>query len=87
MARPPRLDFAGDRVAVRVTPRASAERIEAVEGPEGPSVRVWVTAPPENGKANAAVLKLLARALGVPPSALTVEQGAASRNKVIRIAR
>jgi uncharacterized protein YggU (UPF0235/DUF167 family) len=87
VTRAPRIAFAGDALAVRVTPRASAERLTLEEGPDGLVVRVWVTAPPEDGKANAAVLKLLAKALGLPKSALTVAQGAASRDKLIRIAR
>jgi uncharacterized protein (TIGR00251 family) len=87
MTKPPRLDFDGDTFAVRVTPRASSDRIETCDGPEGRMFLVRVTAPPEKGKANAAVLKLLARALGVPVSALVVAQGATIRNKIVRIAR
>jgi len=84
------VDARSDRVetiGVRVTPRAAFERVEIEDGPEGRRARVWVTVPPEGGKANAAVLALLAKALGVPKSALSVAQGAASRDKVIRIAR
>lgn len=70
------------RIAVRVTPRASADRIEA--RPDG-SVQAWVTAPPADGAANAAVIALVARALGVPKSALTLARGAASREKVLQL--
>lgn len=87
MRRPARLTVAGDTLAVRVTPRAAAERLVVEDGPDGPVVRVYVTVPPQDGKANAAVIALLARALGLPKSALSVAQGAASRDKVIRIRR
>jgi uncharacterized protein YggU (UPF0235/DUF167 family) len=82
-ARPDRAEI----IAVRVTPRAASARVEIEDGPHGRRARVWVTVPPEDGKANAAVLALLAKALGVPKSALSVAQGAASRDKTIRIAR
>lgn len=50
----------------------------------GPLLRVRVAAPPDGGKANAAVLKLVARALGVPKSALSIERGVALRDKLVR---
>lgn len=67
---------------VRVTPRAS---VNAVRVDEGGAIRVSVTCVPENGKANAAVIKLLARAIGVPKSRLTLIRGATSRDKSFRI--
>lgn len=45
-----------------------------------------VTAPPEDGKANAAVCKLLAKALGVPKSAVVVTRGESSRHKTVEVA-
>ncbi|OUD08851.1 hypothetical protein BVC71_09005 [Marivivens niveibacter] len=71
----------GAMIALRVTPKASRDRITV----EGDQIRVYVTAVPENGKANAAVVKLLAKALGVPKSRLTVLKGVTSRDKVIQI--
>lgn len=71
----------GAEIAVRVTPRASRNRIDA--GADG--LRVYVTTVPEDGKANAAVQKLLAKALGVPKSALTLTRGQTARDKVFRI--
>lgn len=71
----------GARLSVRVTPKASRARIEA--GPEG--LKVYVTVPPEDGKANAAVIKLLAKALGIAPSRLSLATGAGSRQKVFAI--
>lgn len=45
----------------------------------------WVTAPPDKGRANAALIELLADALGVPASAISLESGAGSRLKRLRI--
>jgi len=67
-------------LTVRVTPRAASERIVIEDG-----VRVYVTAPPEGGKANAAVQKLLARALGRPKSAVVLIRGETARTKTFRI--
>jgi uncharacterized protein (TIGR00251 family) len=67
-------------LALRVTPKASADRIVI----DGTTVRVYVTTAPEDGKANAAVVKLLAKALGVPKSSLHIVRGEASRDKVVR---
>jgi uncharacterized protein YggU (UPF0235/DUF167 family) len=48
-------------------------------------IRVYVTTVPEDGKANAAVQKILAKALGIPKSRLTLIRGQTSRDKVFRI--
>jgi uncharacterized protein (TIGR00251 family) len=69
---------------VRVTPRASRERIEGFDA-EG-VLRVRVTAPPTDGAANKAVMKLLADALGVPSRDVVLVSGAASRMKVFDVA-
>ncbi|MEZ5720557.1 MAG: DUF167 domain-containing protein [Paracoccaceae bacterium] len=71
----------GAELAVRVTPRAARNAVE--DGPQG--LRVSVTAPPEDGKANKAVAKLLGDALGVAKSRLTLLRGATSRDKVFRL--
>lgn len=71
----------GARIAVRVTPKASRARI--VE--DGEVLRVYVTEPPADGRANAAVQKALARALGVPKTSLTLVSGAGARDKVFRL--
>ena len=68
----------GARIAVRATPRASRDRIEAGNG----ELRVYVTAPPDKGKANTAIRTLLARAIGVPKTRLRLVSGALSREKV-----
>jgi uncharacterized protein YggU (UPF0235/DUF167 family) len=75
------LSAPGTEIALRVTPRASRDRIVA----DGDVLRVYVTCVPEDGKANAAVLKLLARALGVPKSRLDIVRGHSARDKVVRV--
>ena len=68
-------------IAVRVTPKASRNRIVIEDG----QIRVYVTTVPEDGKANAAVQKLLAKALGLPKSRLTLIRGQTARDKVFRV--
>ena len=67
---------------VRVTTRSSKPRV-VVE--EDGRYSVYVSCAPEKGKANAAVVKALARHLGVPPSALEVTAGGKSRDKTIKV--
>jgi uncharacterized protein (TIGR00251 family) len=76
----------GERVSftVRVTPRAAANR---VGGEREGALLVRVTAPPVEGKANDAVVELLAEALGVPRSTVRVESGAAARTKRVSVPR
>ena len=71
----------GATLSCRVTPRASRDAID--RDPDG--LRIHVTAVPENGKANAAVVKILAKALGIPKSRLTLVRGETGRDKVFRI--
>ena len=70
-------------VALRVTPRSSRDAIEGADD-EG-AIRVRVTAAPADGAANEAVIKLLAKTLGVPKGAVTLVAGATSRHKRLRI--
>jgi uncharacterized protein YggU (UPF0235/DUF167 family) len=76
------LALPGAEIAVRVTPRAGREAMTVEDG----AIRIRVTAVPEDGKANAAVQRLLARALGVAPGRLALVRGAAARDKVFRVA-
>lgn len=69
-------------MSVRVTPGASRDAVKIVDG----AVHLRVTAPPADGAANEAVLRLLAAALGRPPSDLTLLRGATARIKLIAIA-
>jgi uncharacterized protein (TIGR00251 family) len=65
-------------VSVRVTPRAKRNEIgDVVNG----LLQIRTTAPPADGKANKAVIKLLAEFVDVPPSRVTLLRGATSRNK------
>lgn len=73
----------GTEFAVRVTPKASRNRI-TVEGTP-PLIRVYVTTVPEAGKATAMVIKLLAKAIGVAKSDLELVRGAKDRTKVFRV--
>jgi uncharacterized protein (TIGR00251 family) len=65
-------------VSVRVTPRAKRNE---VGGLVNGMLQIRTTAPPADGKANKAVIKLLADFIGVAPSRITLLRGAASRNK------
>lgn len=71
----------GAEIAVRVTPRASRNAVVQ----DGDVLRVYVTVPPEGGKANAAVVKLLAKTLGIAKSRLTLLRGQSAREKVFRV--
>lgn len=67
---------------VRVTPRAGRNEIA---GERDGVLLVRVTAPPEGGRANMAVCRLIARALRIAPSRVKVARGAGSRDKVLRV--
>jgi uncharacterized protein (TIGR00251 family) len=76
----------GVTLAVRLTPKAGRERIEGLRAtPDGEVLAVAVTAPPEDGKANAALSALLAKSLRLPKSAVRVTRGGKSRNKTVTI--
>ena len=70
------------RIEIRVQPRASRNTITGLK--DG-ILRIRVTAPPVNGQANAAVIALLAEALGVPKSAIRLIRGASSREKLLEV--
>jgi uncharacterized protein len=67
---------------VRLQPRA---RREEVVGERAGAVVIRVTAPPVDGRANAALCAFVARAAGVPPSRVSVVRGHGSRDKVVRV--
>ncbi len=91
-ALPPRAELerlidAQGYLTVRATPNAAANEIR-LPAPGAPGVvNLRTTATPEDGKANDAVLALLAKALDCPRSTLTLVRGATARNKVIHVAR
>jgi uncharacterized protein YggU (UPF0235/DUF167 family) len=68
----------GQEITVRVTPRASRNSDDLAE--DG-SVLIYVTCVPEDGKANKAVTKALANALGLAPSRLDLRRGEKGRDK------
>jgi len=68
--------------SVRVAPKASRT---GITGAQGGGLRIAVTAPPEKGKANAAVVATLAKALGVARSRIGIEGSKKSRRKRIRV--
>ena len=68
--------------AVRVTPRASRE---AIEGEYQGALKVRLTAPPLEDRANEALRRLLAERLNVPLSAVRIVSGEKSRNKRVAI--
>ena len=67
---------------VRVQPKASRNQ---VEGYRGDTLNLRVTAPPEAGKANSAVVSLLAERLGIAKSKVRIMRGHASRQKLVQI--
>jgi len=69
-------------IGIRVQPRASRN---AISLDQDGHIRVVLTAAPVEGAANKAVTKLIADALGVPKSAVTVAKGEKSREKVIAV--
>ncbi len=72
---------------VRLTPAGGADHIDGVtvDSAGAPHLKVRVRAAPEDGKANAALEALLAKALGVAKSAVRVERGAAARIKSVAV--
>jgi uncharacterized protein (TIGR00251 family) len=69
-------------IAIRLQPRA---RRNEVVGERAGAVVIRLTAPPVDGKANAALCAFVARAAGVPPSRVSVVRGQTSRDKVVRV--
>jgi uncharacterized protein (TIGR00251 family) len=75
-------------VALRVTPNAARDTIEGIETRPGagPQLRIRVRAVPDKGKANRAVIALLAEAWDLPPGTLTIVTGETARDKVMHVA-
>jgi hypothetical protein len=69
------------RLAVRVAPGARVEALEIADG----KIAAKVRARPEGGKANDAVIALVASALGIAHSRITLLRGATSREKLLRV--
>nr|CAD6431836.1 hypothetical protein REQ54_03633 [Rhizobium sp. Q54] len=75
------------RLAVRLIPGAGRDRVDGVERADDGSVflKARVTAVPEGGKANKALVELLAKALHLPKSSLSILSGETARKKILRI--
>ena len=79
-------DAGGLTLAVNAAPKVSHNAVVGVmETPDGHALKVAVTAPPDKGKANAAVAVVVAKALGVSKSAVRVVSGATDCGKLLRI--
>jgi len=78
----------GVRIRLRVQPRARRNRVDGLvaEADGGRALKVAVTAAPESGAANDAVIALLAGEWGLAKSALTLVAGAADRRKIVKLA-
>jgi uncharacterized protein (TIGR00251 family) len=80
---PLRESTGGVAFAVKVHPRAKKN---AITGELGDALKVSLTAPPMEGRANQACVEFFAKLLKVPRSSVTIASGQTSRNKVIRVA-
>lgn len=74
--------MANDAVAIRLQPRSSRDQ---VLGERDGAIAIKLQAPPVDGEANAALLRFVARRLGVPPRDVTLVRGATSRSKWIAV--
>lgn len=83
-----RAEKAGVRFAVRLTPKGGRDRIEgwAAAADGKMHLKARVSAPPEDGKANAALIALLAKTLGVAKSGVSIVSGETARLKQVDVA-
>jgi hypothetical protein len=79
---PVRDSEAGVSFAVKVHPRAKKN---AITGEVGDALKLALTAPPVDGKANQACIEFFANLLKLPRSSVTIAAGQTSRNKVVRV--
>ncbi len=70
------------RLSIKVKPSSGSERVIQLDNG---SLEVWVTAAPTDGKANRAVIKAVAKHLGVPQSLISISRGGKGRNKVLEV--
>jgi len=71
------------RINVRVQPRSSREKLEALGGND---YKAYLTSPPVDGKANKALVELIAKSFDVAKSRVEIVKGERSRNKIVEIA-
>jgi uncharacterized protein len=88
MVLPFRLGRDGATLAVRITPKAAQDRVLGLsdEADGGVALKLAVHAPPRDGEANVALIRLLANLFGLRKSDLSIAAGAAGRHKLVRIA-
>jgi uncharacterized protein (TIGR00251 family) len=72
---------AGGEMPVRVVPGARVEKAAVENG----ALKIWIRTAPEDGKANKAVIELLAKIISVPRSNVEIIKGLTSRDKRVRI--
>ncbi len=82
----PRVEATWRRLMGPLRRHTGVAKVPVVETPDGLALKVAVTAPPDKGKANAAVIALVAKAFGVAKSNVTVSLGETDRRKVLHIA-
>ena len=75
-------DATSARLSVRLVPRGGADRIDGVVGGV---LHVRVASPPVDGQANAALTRLIARELEIPPSSVRLVRGSSGRTKVLEL--
>ncbi|RUM24905.1 DUF167 domain-containing protein [Rhizobium vallis] len=87
MNRPWRLFGDHLRLAVRLTPNGGRDAIDGIEadGEAETHLKARVTAVPEKGKANKALILLISKSLGIPKSSVSLISGETARKKILRI--
>jgi uncharacterized protein len=81
----PAISVRGNAVTIRVKVHPRAKK-DAITGVVGDALKLSLTSPPVDGKANEACVRFIAELVGVQRSAVTIISGESSRNKVIQIA-
>ncbi len=76
----------GQTLRVKVTPKAASNSLVLDEDEDGVILKIRLTVVPEKGKANAALLKILAREAGIAKSSITIVSGETSRTKLLGFA-
>jgi uncharacterized protein len=78
----------GVRVVIRLSPRARSDRLRGIAATAkgGRAIKVSVTAPAQDGRANEALLQLLSQVWRIPRRDLSLAAGAGSRSKMVRVA-
>ena len=84
MSEAPWWYWQGEALYLKLHVQPGAKRDEIV-GPHGEALKVRITAPPVEGKANAHLLRFLARRTGVHPKSVTLVKGQGTRQKIIMI--